>query len=113
MEPLLEPSLPIEAELARRLQRIGASHARAALASSLGAEDMVLLDAIARSGQRAGVIDAVRETKVTNGITGSFSILPSGDPSIGPITISVAKNSFVPVREVDPGPGLVKAARHG
>jgi phosphoadenosine phosphosulfate reductase len=50
MEPLLEPSLPIEAELARRLQRIGASHARAALASSLGAEDMVLLDAIARTG---------------------------------------------------------------
>jgi branched-chain amino acid transport system substrate-binding protein len=73
----------------------------------------VLLDAIARSGQRAGVIDAVRETKVSNGIAGSFSILPSGDPSIGPITISAAKNSFVPVREVDPGPGLVKAARRG
>jgi branched-chain amino acid transport system substrate-binding protein len=73
----------------------------------------VLLDAIARSGQRAGVIAAVRETKVTNGIVGSFSILPSGDPSIGPITISVAKSSFVPVREVDPGPGLVKAARRG
>ncbi len=73
----------------------------------------VLLDAIAGSGQRSGVIDAVRKTKVTDGITGSFSILSSGDPSIGPITISVAKSSFVPVREVDPGPGLVKAARHG
>ncbi len=73
----------------------------------------VLLEAIGRSGQRSGVIDAVRETKVSNGITGSFSILPSGDPSIGPITVSVAKNSFVPVREVEPGPGLVKAARQG
>jgi branched-chain amino acid transport system substrate-binding protein len=73
----------------------------------------VLLEAIARSGDRAGVLDAVRTTKVTDGITGSFGILPSGDPSLGPITISVAKKSFVPVREVDPGPRLVGAARRG
>jgi branched-chain amino acid transport system substrate-binding protein len=73
----------------------------------------VLLEAIARSGDRSGVLDAVRETNVTNGITGSFSILPSGDPSLGPITISVAKKSFVTVREIDPGPGLVAAARRG
>jgi branched-chain amino acid transport system substrate-binding protein len=73
----------------------------------------VLLEAIGRSGDRSGVLDAVRKTKVTDGITGSFSIFPSGDPSLGPITISVAKSSFVPVREVDPGPRLVDAARHG
>jgi branched-chain amino acid transport system substrate-binding protein len=73
----------------------------------------VLLEAIGHSGERPGVLDAVREAKVTNGITGSFSILPSGDPSLGPITISVAKTSFLPVREVDPGPRLVAAARHG
>jgi branched-chain amino acid transport system substrate-binding protein len=73
----------------------------------------VLLEAIAKSPQRSGVIDAVRETDVHDGITGSFSILPSGDPSIGPITVSVAKKSFVPVHEVEPGQGLVKAARHG
>ncbi len=73
----------------------------------------VLLDAIARSGERSGVLDAVRMAKVTDGITGSFSILPSGDPSLGPITISVAQKSFVPVREVDPAPRLVAAARHG
>jgi branched-chain amino acid transport system substrate-binding protein len=73
----------------------------------------VLLDAIARSPQRSGVIDAVRKAKVRNGITGSFSILPSGDPSIGPITVSVAKKTFVPVREVEPGPKLVTAARSG
>jgi branched-chain amino acid transport system substrate-binding protein len=73
----------------------------------------VLLSAIARSGERSGVLDAVRETKVSNGITGSFSILPSGDPSLGPITISVAKASFMTVREIDPGPRLVAAARHG
>ena len=50
MEPLPDAPLPVESELFRRLLRIGASHARPALASSLGAEDMVLLDAIARSG---------------------------------------------------------------
>lgn len=38
---------PIERELVARLRRIGVSHARATLASSLGAEDMVLLHAIA------------------------------------------------------------------
>jgi branched-chain amino acid transport system substrate-binding protein len=73
----------------------------------------VLLGAIGASGERGGVIDAMRATKVKNGITGSFEILPSGDPSIGPITISVAKSSFAPKRVVEPGQGLVKAARHG
>jgi branched-chain amino acid transport system substrate-binding protein len=73
----------------------------------------VLLEAIGRSGDRSGILDAVRETNVTDGITGSFSILSSGDPSLGPITISVAKKSFVPVVEIDPGSSLVAAARHG
>ena len=73
----------------------------------------VLLEAITRSGERSGVLDAVRKTNVADDITGSFSILPSGDPSLGPITISVAKKSFVAVREIDPGPRLVAAARHG
>jgi branched-chain amino acid transport system substrate-binding protein len=73
----------------------------------------VLLEAIGHSGERSGVIDAVRDTDVSDGITGSFSILPSGDPSLGPITVSVAKSSFVAVGEIDPGARLVSAARHG
>ncbi len=73
----------------------------------------VLLGAIGKSADRSGVLDAIRQTKVRNGITGSFDILPSGDPSVGPITISVAKSSFVPERVVEPGQGLVKAARQG
>jgi branched-chain amino acid transport system substrate-binding protein len=73
----------------------------------------VLLDAIAKSGGRAGVIDAVRHTKVHDGITGSFDILPSGDPSVGPVTVSVARKTFVPVEEVDPSQSLVAAARQG
>ncbi len=73
----------------------------------------VMLEAIASSGERAGVIKAVLSTKVRNGITGSFNILPSGDPSVGPITISVAKKTFKPVSEVDPSQSLVAAARQG
>jgi len=73
----------------------------------------VVLDAIGKGRDRGGVITAVRSTSVHNGITGSFDILPSGDPSVGPITVSVAKKTFVPIQVVEPGPGLVKAARHG
>jgi branched-chain amino acid transport system substrate-binding protein len=73
----------------------------------------VLLGAIAKSGQRTGVIEAVDSTKVSNGITGSFEILPSGDPSVGPITVSVARATFVPLEVVKPSVALVKAARQG
>src|SRR3954465_8683761 len=51
MQDTAEPlPVPIETELSDRLQAIASRHVRAALASSLGAEDMVLLDAIARTG---------------------------------------------------------------
>lgn len=83
----------------------------------------VLLDAIAATGPtallpapggpRGAVIEAVRGTRIANGIVGSFSILPSGDPSVGPITVSVARGSFVPVKEIEPAQALVKAARQG
>lgn len=73
----------------------------------------VVLDAIGAGRDRTGTIDAVRSTSVKNGITGSFEILPSGDPSVGPITVSVARKTFVPFRVIEPGPALVKAARHG
>ncbi|HET9153032.1 MAG TPA: branched-chain amino acid ABC transporter substrate-binding protein [Solirubrobacterales bacterium] len=73
----------------------------------------VVLDAIGKGKTRGGTIEAVRSTSVHNGITGSFDILPSGDPSTGPITVSVAKKTFVPFQVVEPGPSLVKAARHG
>lgn len=73
----------------------------------------VLLDAIRQSGERGGVISAVRSTNVRNGIIGSFSILPSGDPSNSPITISVARSSFVPKHVVEPSQKLVQAARRG
>ncbi len=73
----------------------------------------VMLEAIEAGGERSGVISAVRKTKVRNGIIGSFQILASGDPNNAPITVSVARNSFVPARVISPGQNLVKAARGG
>lgn len=73
----------------------------------------VVLNAIGKGRDRSGTIDAVRSTSVKNGITGSFEILPSGDPSVGPITVSVAKKTFVPFQVMKPGATLVKAARQG
>jgi hypothetical protein len=73
----------------------------------------VLLKAIAPGGGRSSVISAMLKTRIRGGITGNFSILPSGDPSVGPITVSVARKSFIPVRELHPGARLVSAARQG
>ncbi len=70
----------------------------------------VLLGSITASPTRAGVIKSMLSTKVKNGITGSFSILPSGDPSVAPITVSVAKSTFVPVQVIEPPQSLVTAA---
>ncbi len=73
----------------------------------------VVLEAIAKGNNRSGVIGAVNSTKVQNGITGSFEILPSGDPSVGPITVSIAGKTFTPFQVMKPGASLVKAARQG
>jgi branched-chain amino acid transport system substrate-binding protein len=73
----------------------------------------VLLSAIERGATRAGTVAALFRTQVKNGITGDFGILPSGDPSVGPITVSVAGRSFIPVQELHPVQRLVDAARQG
>jgi branched-chain amino acid transport system substrate-binding protein len=62
---------------------------------------------------RAAVIAGVSHAKVKNGITGTFDILPSGDPSVGPITVSRAGKTFVPTKVIDPSAKLVAAARRG
>jgi branched-chain amino acid transport system substrate-binding protein len=74
----------------------------------------VVLGAIdSPSLSRAAVIAGVSHAKVKNGITGSFDILPSGDPSVGPITVSRAGKTFVPTSVIDPSAKLVAAARRG
>jgi branched-chain amino acid transport system substrate-binding protein len=77
------------------------------------AAEVVLGALTIASGSRAATIAAVTHTKVKNGIAGSFDILPSGDPSVGPITISRAGKTFVPWGVVEPSTKLVAAARRG
>lgn len=74
----------------------------------------VLLDAIDEgSAERAGVVEALFKTKITNGIVGSFDIKPSGDPSVSTISVSVAGDSFELAREVTPDQELIDAALGG
>lgn len=77
------------------------------------AAELVLAALADNSGSRAAVISGVAHAKVKNGITGSYDILPSGDPSIGPITISRAGKTFTPLRVIKPAASLVAAARKG
>ena len=59
------------------------------------AAELVLGALSGASGSRAAVISGVAHAKVKNGIP-HFDILPSGDPSIGPITISRAGKHLRP-----------------
>ena len=68
-------------------------------------------DAIAAAGpHRAGVVKAVFATH-GGGILGDYRIEPSGDPSVGPITVLKAGATFEVDTEVTPDEALVKAAR--
>jgi branched-chain amino acid transport system substrate-binding protein len=77
------------------------------------AAELVLTALAGNSPTRTAVITGVAGAKVKNGITGTFEILPSGDPSIGPITISRAGSTFAPIKVVKPSAPLVAAARKG
>jgi len=71
----------------------------------------VLLSAMAPNARRADTVKALTQVEVDKGIVGNFTITPSGDPSLGPIDISVAKDSFVFAGEETPSDAAVAAAR--
>ncbi len=77
----------------------------------------VLLDAIKNSnGSRQGVIEALFETKVQNGILGSFEINENGDPALAQggvvgFTIYRAEKELEPETTLSPKPETVDAAR--
>ena len=73
----------------------------------------LLLSAIAPSAKRADVVAAVLQAEVDNGIVGSFTITRTGDPSIGPISVSVARDTFELAETIEPPANLVAAARGG
>ncbi|HMU25949.1 MAG TPA: branched-chain amino acid ABC transporter substrate-binding protein [Solirubrobacterales bacterium] len=77
-----------------------------------GQAAQVLLDAIESAGNdRAGVARALYGIKVTDGITGDFTITDTGDPDVSPITVNKAGKEFEPVEVIEPKANLIKAAR--
>jgi branched-chain amino acid transport system substrate-binding protein len=73
----------------------------------------VMLDAIAAGQDRAGVIEALFQTQVTDGITGTFAISPTGDPTPAPIAVLKAGETFEHAETVVPKPEQITAARRG
>ncbi|HKH41886.1 MAG TPA: ABC transporter substrate-binding protein, partial [Solirubrobacterales bacterium] len=73
----------------------------------------LLLSAIAPGPQRADVVASVLQAQVGQGIVGAFTITPTGDPSVGPISVSVARDTFELAKEIAPPANLVTAARGG
>lgn len=73
----------------------------------------VLLGAMVPSAKRADIVKAVLQTEVDDGIVGVFTITPTGDPSMGPISVSVARDTLVTEKEITPPTELVDAARGG
>ena len=73
----------------------------------------VLLEAIRQGSTRAGTISELFKTKIEDGITGSFTITPSGDPTPAPISVQRAGDTFELARTITPPPNLVAAARGG
>jgi branched-chain amino acid transport system substrate-binding protein len=72
----------------------------------------VLIAAIqAGDATRAGVISSLFKTRVNDGIIGTFTITPSGDPSPAPISVSQAAATFTLAKTISPLPQLVAAAR--
>jgi branched-chain amino acid transport system substrate-binding protein len=72
----------------------------------------VLLDAIAKAGpHRTTITKALFATRGGGGIIAPYDFEPTGDPSIGPITILRAGTTFRRYLEVRPKAELVRAAR--
>jgi branched-chain amino acid transport system substrate-binding protein len=72
----------------------------------------VVMNAIrASDGSRAGVIDTLFKTHVTDGIIGSFSFSPTGDLTPPPISVEKAADTFELTKTITPLPQLINAAR--
>jgi branched-chain amino acid transport system substrate-binding protein len=72
----------------------------------------VLLQAIeAGGGERGATVEALFQTQVQGGILGDFEISENGDPTVGPVTIYVAGESFDTHEVITPEPDVVEAAK--
>ena len=80
---------------------------------------VIMLDAIAKSdGTRGDVLARIFETRVTDGLLGTFAFDPNGDPTAatGPIvefTILRVARGFEVEQVIDPAAATVRAAQRG
>ncbi|MDQ5821254.1 MAG: branched-chain amino acid ABC transporter substrate-binding protein [Actinomycetota bacterium] len=80
---------------------------------------VVMLDAIAKSdGSRQSVVDALFQTKIRDGILGSFDINKNGDVAGGKgavvkYVMYIAADKLVPVKELEPDQKIADAALGG
>lgn len=75
----------------------------------------VLLTAIdASDGSRASIIEQMLAFETSEGIVApEFAFDENGDPTIGPVTVYVAEDSFATEEVITPDPALVEAALGG
>jgi branched-chain amino acid transport system substrate-binding protein len=73
----------------------------------------VLIDAIREGRTRSGAIAEIFGMQVDDGITGNFTITPTGDPVPAPISVQRAAGNFALARTITPPPQLLAAARGG
>jgi branched-chain amino acid transport system substrate-binding protein len=73
----------------------------------------VLIDAIREGRTRSGTIAEILGMQVEDGITGNFTITPTGDPVPAPISVQRAAGNFELAGTITPPPQLVAAARGG
>jgi len=99
-------------ELVSELEaRISGSDPVELYAPYAGEAAQILLDAIAEAGgERAEVPAALLATERSGGILGSYEIEDTGDPSVGPVTIFEAGETFKRSDEVTPDEETVAAA---
>jgi branched-chain amino acid transport system substrate-binding protein len=93
--------------------QVGAGQPIEVFAPYAGEAAEVLINAIKVGGTRTGTVDTLFKTHVTDGITGTFAITPSGDPSPAPISVQQAGDTFTLVKTIVPATPLVAAARGG
>jgi branched-chain amino acid transport system substrate-binding protein len=101
------------AELVEQLKAEAGDQPVEVFAPYAGQAAAVLLEAIGAGRDRAGTIEALFQTNVTDGIIGSFAITRTGDPTPAPISVLKAADTFNLEKAIVPPKRLIAAARGG
>ncbi len=101
------------AELVEQLEAEAGDQPVEVFAPYAGQAAAVLLEAIGAGHDRAGTIEALFQTNVTDGIIGSFAITRTGDPTPAPISVLKAADTFKLEKAIVPPNRLIAAARGG